>query len=187
MDIFAFVFNLECFAVIALTLADIARYVDIRQKMHLDTNDAVTLAGFEAGYVKGPFSAGAEWNVANLEMPGDDPSFTSYHVQAAYTLTGESRAKAYRIDAGEFKRLRGETAADRPWELCARYATIDLNSGSISGGEEDVLSLGMNWYYSRNVRLMFNWNHVLDTAGGSADTAAADGLNVFTFRAQLTF
>jgi len=160
------------------------RVVDTGDLLGVDT---VTLGGFEAGYVKGPFSAGAEWNVANVEMPGPDPNFTSYHVQAAYTLTGESRAKAYRIDAGEFKRLRGDTPAEQPWEVCARYATIDLNSASISGGEEDVLSLGMNWYYSRNVRLMFNWSHILDTSGGSADTAAADGLNVFTFRAQLTF
>jgi phosphate-selective porin OprO and OprP len=123
----------------------------------------------------------------NIDLPGSDSDFTSYHVGATYTLTGESRAKAYRIDAGEFKRLRAEPGGVRPLELAARYASIDLNSGSIQGGEEDVVSLGLNWYYSGNLRLMWNWSRIVDTSGGSQTTADADGLDIFTFRAQLNF
>lgn len=149
--------------------------------------DSVSLVGVETAYVAGPWAVGGEWNAVNVRLPGNDPSFTSFHVQTTYSITGESRAAAYRMDAGEFKRLRREKEGERPLEFAARFANIDLNSKSLMGGEEDVLSVGLNWYYSPNLRLMFNWSHVLDTDGGSATTAAAEGVNLFTFRTQLNF
>ncbi len=149
--------------------------------------NGVTLAGAEATWVSGPFSIGGEWNIVNLNLPGRDSDFMGYHVAATYTLTGESRAPAYRMEAGEFKRLRANNEGERPIELAARYASLDLNSRSIQGGEEDVFSLGLNWYYSANLRLMLNWNHVLDADEGALSLGDADGLNIFGFRAQLNF
>src|SRR2546423_15591871 len=43
-DRLALVVNLECFAVVALALADLARDVDVRQELHLDLEDPVALA-----------------------------------------------------------------------------------------------------------------------------------------------
>ena len=40
--------DLQRLAVVALALADIAGHVDVRQKMHLDLDDAVALTGFAA-------------------------------------------------------------------------------------------------------------------------------------------
>jgi hypothetical protein len=40
----AAIVDLERFAVVALALADLARHVDVRQELHLDLQDAVTLA-----------------------------------------------------------------------------------------------------------------------------------------------
>ena len=149
--------------------------------------NGVTIAGAEATWATGPFSIGGEWNIVNLDRLGEDSDFTSYHVAATYTLTGESRAKAWRMDAGEFKRLRADNAGDRPIELAARFASIDLNSRGIQGGEEDVFTLGLNWYYSDNLRLLLNWSHVLDVDEGDLSVGDADGLNIFGFRAQLNF
>lgn len=123
----------------------------------------------------GPATLSGEYNQASVDRSGGDADFESWHVQAAYTLTGESVAKAYRVDAGG------------PIELAARLAKLDVQDGPIAGGEEDAASLALNWYANPNLRLMLNWTHVLDTSGGSATTAAADGLNFYTFRAQFTF
>ena len=46
VDALALVFDLQCFAVVALALAHIARHVDIGQEVHLDLDHAVALAGF---------------------------------------------------------------------------------------------------------------------------------------------
>ena len=149
--------------------------------------DSVQLYGTEAVWAAGPFSIGGEYNVMTVEQSGPDYEFDSWHVQATYSLTGESRARAYRVDSGEFKRLSAGDAGGRPWEIAARVASIDLNDGSLSGGAEDAFSLGLTWYYSPNMRLMWNWTNVFDTSGGSAATAEAEDLDIFTFRTQLTF
>lgn len=147
--------------------------------------DSVFLYGPEASYALGPWSVTGEYTTALVARDGDDYQFDGWHLETTYSLTGESRAKAYRINAGEYKRLKAE--GDRAWEIAARVANLDLNSGALSGGEEDVASLALNCYYSENVRLMFNWSHIMDTSGGSAITAAAEGLDFFTIRAQLNF
>ena len=44
IDALAFIFDLQCFTVIALSLTHITGDIDIRQKMHLNLDDAVALA-----------------------------------------------------------------------------------------------------------------------------------------------
>ena len=45
-DVLAFVFNLQRFPVVAFSLTDIAGYVNIRQEVHLNFGNAITLASF---------------------------------------------------------------------------------------------------------------------------------------------
>ena len=47
-DVLALVEHLKGFAVVALAVADIARHIHVRQKVHLDLDDAIALAGFAA-------------------------------------------------------------------------------------------------------------------------------------------
>ena len=42
-------------------------------------------------------------------------------------------------------------------EVALRFSYIDLNGGSIGGGQEHDLTAGMNWYLNKNARLMFNY------------------------------
>ena len=149
--------------------------------------DAVQLHGVEAVWATGRYSLGGEFNQASVERSGEDFDFESWRVEGTCTLTGESRAEAYRLDAGEFKRIRAAEQGGRVWETAARFSSIDLNDGSLRGGREEVGSLGLNWYYSQNLRLMWNWSHILSTHGGSPETRAAEGLDAFTMRVQVTF
>ncbi|MGD9604485.1 MAG: OprO/OprP family phosphate-selective porin [Gammaproteobacteria bacterium] len=156
--------------------------------------DGVSLYGPEASVVLGPFSLTGEYNRARITRDGPaDLDFDSWHVEATWTLTGESRAAAYRIDAGEFKRLTGARDFSLSgggwgaWEVAARYATIDLNDGAFIGGEEDAFTAALNWYANTNVRLMFDYTHILDTDGSTALRRAAPGLDIYGMRVQYTF
>lgn len=156
--------------------------------------DSTTLFGPEVAWAYGPVSAFGEYNQALVDRgTGDDLWFHSWHAAAALSLTGESRAKAYRIDAGEFKRLSpaenfswsGRTWG--AWEVAARVAGIDANSDDIVGGEETVLTSALNWYVNDAVRFMFEWSHILDTDRSSQLRREAEGMEIIQFRSQFTF
>ncbi len=97
----------------------------------------------------------------------------------SWFLTGETRP--YRVKRGSFGRVEPNRATGA-FELALRYSILDLNDGSVSGGTEENVTLGVNWYYGRNVRLMTNLMHVdTDSKGGSED------VNILQLRAQVYF
>jgi phosphate-selective porin OprO/OprP len=129
----------------------------------------VTLAGGEIAAVEGPFWAQAEWvrSFVNADNLGD-LEFDGIYVEAGWFLTGETRR--YVTEAGHFGRVtpnqlfRGGNPFSRKgdggaMELNGRYSTVDLNDGSIAGGEMTNLSLGLGWYMSASSRLMLDFIH----------------------------
>ncbi len=70
------------------------------------------------------------------------------------------------------------------WEVGLRYSHIDLNDEGISGGEEDNITVGLNWYLNPNVRMMFNYvNADLEDRAGIPDGDA----DIFQTRFQIDF
>lgn len=145
----------------------------------------------ELAYQAGPFSAEAEYfGVAVDTDSGSDPTFTGYHLQAGYVLTGESRG--YRDGV-----FRGITPASRSgaWEVAARYSSVDLIDAGFQGGEQQNLTLGVNYYVTANIRFMANYIRVDvkdsgASVGGSNDPAVIVGdesPNIFAMRAQFHF
>ena len=156
--------------------------------------DQVNILGTEAAFALGAFSVVGEYNTLSGSRNGaSDVDFDSWSIYSTWSLTGESRATAYRIDSGEFKRLTPASNFNRTdgtwgaWEVAVRYASIDLNDGGVVGGEESVLTSALNWYPNTNMRLMLEWSHIVDTDGSSPLRAAAEGLDIFQFRTQYTF
>ena len=151
----------------------------------------VTLLGPEAAYVSGPFSIVGEYNRAKAAHGHGGLSFNSWHVAATWSLTSESRAGAYDLEAGEFKRLEPSRSLSRrgsgAWELGARYASIDLTDELVDGGEADTIGLSANWYPNTNVRVLLDWTHVLRAHGAAAERDGARGADVFTLRLQCAF
>jgi len=156
--------------------------------------DQAILFGAEAAFAIDQFSLTGEYNTVTLERDGaQDLDFESWHVYGAWTLTGESRASTYAIKSGEFKRIHPAEPFDLEeghwgaWEIAVRYANIDLNDGSFTGGEESVLTTALNWYLNRNMRLMLEYSTILDTDESSLLRDEAEGLDIFQFRTQYTF
>jgi phosphate-selective porin OprO/OprP len=137
--------------------------------------------------------------------PHQNYTFDGGYLQVAYTLTGESRAYDKRIGtlAREYFGKAGPTSkffivrddcgniisSWGAWEVAARVSYVNLNDGTgvnrIQGGDMNGLTLGLNWYLSNNMNLMFDWaydhRYNLPTGSFPGDT------NGFGSRLQFQF
>jgi phosphate-selective porin len=63
----------------------------------------------------------------------------------------------------------------------------------VAGGMEQSFTIAMKWYLNNNIRVMWNYRHIIETDQGSIvsnqDTLnkEAAGLNIFTTRVQFNF
>lgn len=148
----------------------------------------------------------------------DDPSFKGYYLEGSWILTGESRR--YNPTTGSYQNPRPKVAfaKDGGWgafELAARYSRMNLNfeeglegvaavPGSVRGGDQKILTLGVNWYLNPNFKVMMNYLMInvdrLNPAGpgnltpfGPAPSTPPAGveigqdLNVIAVRTQYSF
>lgn len=125
--------------------------------------DHATLFNFEVSLRRGPVWLAGEYN-ANRVSTADlgDPSFSGYHITASWIATGEMRP--YNRRSGTLGRVpiakpvnRGGAGA---WELSARWSDIDLSDGAITGGEMQILSLGVNWWPASWGALSVNYRNI---------------------------
>ena len=136
----------------------------------IDAND-FTRYGAEAAVVYGPLSVQGEWIGAhvNRQMAGPDVQFAGWYVFGSWFLTGESRP--YEFKEGTFGNLKPKSVVGKggygAWEVLARYSELDLNDHDIEGGEEQDVTLGLNWYPTSNLRFLLNYVWVVDVVGGA--------------------
>src|ERR1700730_3477039 len=176
--------------------------------------------GAELEAAWGPFSIQAEYlgihydrNPAIIFWP-HAPGTSSVPFDGLYAfvtlyLTGESRSEQYRSyeefnapgdgNVAQIKILNPWRAGGwGAWELAARVAEINLNSGgfqflqpvgtpsNIQGGRQTDFTLGLNWYPDKGIRFMTNWVHVLQLAA-PLQRPDINGIhpNLFEVRAQV--
>ena len=110
--------------------------------------------------------SGASANTCDIEMDG-------FYLQAAYTLTGETRG--YKGGSGAFAAIKPKNEGGA-WEVVARYedADIDIPGRSLSADLERMV-LGVNWYVNKNVKFMLNYvDSEVDGCSETARTFTAD-------------
>ena len=148
--------------------------------------DSTFKYGIELAYQAGPFSMEAEYLSADVSRDaGPEPTFSGYHVQASYVLTGESRG--YR--GGVFRGI-SPASPSGAWEVAARFSSVDLIDSGFTGGKQENITLGLNYYASGNVRFMFNYIFIDvkdSTAEANGVEVGNDSPNVFLARAQYSF
>lgn len=137
--------------------------------------DSVFVAGLELGANWRNFYAQAERFWFGIDRPAGsalpDPSFDAFYAQASWVITGESRrydpaTGSFRnpLPAAPFTSSGGLGA----WELALRYSSTDLNdreglpgvaapADAVRGGEQNIWTLGINWYVNANLRFLFNY------------------------------
>jgi phosphate-selective porin OprO and OprP len=145
----------------------------------LSNVDSIGRIGIEAAAVFGAFSIQSEYITTAISRDTGfaDYDLDGYYVYGSWFLTGESRP----YKNGAFGRVSpgADTGA---WELALRYSELNLNDGSLAGGEERNISLGVNYYLSRNLRFMGNYI-IVDTDAAAGD----DDPNVLQFRVSMDF
>ena len=142
--------------------------------------DNFTRVGLEAAYVNQRFSAQAEYVRQDLSrLAGGDLDLSGYYLYASYFLTGDSRP--YSNSSGAFGTLTPSNAGGA-WELAARFSSLDLTDQPIAGGQADTVTLGVNYYLNRDVRLTANY-----IMADADDVAGDDDPNALQLRLRITF
>ena len=151
----------------------------------LDQIDDIVTFGVEGAWIGGPFSLQGEWmqQTVNRDV-GDEPDLTGFYVYGSWFLTGESRS----YKNGKF----GRTKASNAWEIALRYSNLDLEDGDILGGEQDIITFGVNYYVNPYLRFMLNYvaTDADDAAGSFVDSDGNrlnDEPNAIAFRVAMDF
>ena len=145
--------------------------------------DSALIYDLELAGVMERFWFAAEYIQNDVDAPAfGDPSFDGYYVQAGYFLTDDYRR--YKTSSGAFDRQKPNSVWDKSggsgaWEIALRFSSIDLTDGGVFGGEQDDITLGVNWYPNPATRLMFNYV--------SADVDRIGDANFIMVRWQVDF
>jgi phosphate-selective porin OprO/OprP len=151
----------------------------------LDEVDDIVTYGIEGAWVNGPFSLQGEWMQQTVNRDaGDEPDLTGWYVYGSWFPGGESRS----YKGGKF----GRTKATNAWELALRYSNLDLEDASIAGGQQDIWTVGVNYYVSPYLRFMLNYvaTDADETSGRFTDANGnriEDEPNAVAFRVAMDF
>jgi len=147
--------------------------------------DNIDQMGIEFASVYGPLSIQAEYakRDVNAVDSSNDNSFDGYYVTASYFLTGEHRVYKKRGVFNSPKPLSDKGA----WEVFARMSNFDATSET-QGTESDVITLGVNYYLNKKIKVMANYLMADVKGPGTSDLVGQynDG-NAFTARVQYLF
>ncbi len=125
--------------------------------------------GFELGAVLGSFHFQGEYKGFSVNRKNGQPDahFHGGYIKGSYFLTGESRG--YFISEGEFANFDHPRNDWGALQVAARYSFYDLNDreANIMGGQQGVLTLGLNYYVQRFIKFQFNYAYV--TLDGNAN------------------
>ncbi|MSR13552.1 MAG: hypothetical protein EXR86_03110 [Gammaproteobacteria bacterium] len=154
--------------------------------------DRTVKVGLEAAGNYGPFSLQSEYIYTDVERAAGlgDSSYDGWYVMGTWVITGESRI--YKFPDGVFEnpkpaRIVGQGGIGA-WELTTRFSSLDLNDRdngiAFNGGEQDNMTVGLNWYPTPNFKFVANYTRVLEVE--DADFGSFDGVEpeIFALRAQ---
>ncbi|MGY8767788.1 MAG: OprO/OprP family phosphate-selective porin [Pirellulales bacterium] len=172
----------------------------------LDTGDlsanSYQLIGLESVVNIGAFQLTSEYMATQVQRAGgagNDLSFSGGYVQTSYWLTGEhtpwdrkygtiGRTKPFEnffiVRDCNGCRQHGWGA----WQVAARYSHADFTDEDIFGGVGDSFTLGVNWWWSPNSRMQFNYINGSISERVVAGAPSTDGwYNVYGMRFAVDF
>lgn len=115
--------------------------------------DTMIKNNIEFLYIYDNYSLQTEYTRVVTESLLEDYSFDGYYVQGSYFLRGKGRS--YKTKESKFGKIKPNK--DGAIELAFRYSHIDLNDKDEHGGTQTDYTYALNWYYSEELKFMFNY------------------------------
>ncbi|MDP3907232.1 OprO/OprP family phosphate-selective porin [Novosphingobium sp.] len=145
--------------------------------------------GGELAYIHGRFHATAESSWITAIRPGlTNPTFNGGYAEVGYLLTDD--VTAYKN--GAYDRIRPKTPLGKGGigavQANLRYDWLDLNSGTIRGGRQQIAGASVVWMPTDYTRFILNYGHIwlndAAVAAGLVRDYTADSIGM---RAQIDF
>lgn len=134
---------------------------------NLVASDRQQTLGVEGLWVEGPVKVQAEYMRSNIDRYHAAGDFTgdSWYVSGLWNVTGET----WGYKNGVVTTGGPSEPASGMWQLGLRYDTIDLDDGSVLGGQMDSWTAGVNWYWRSNYKFALNYVKVNSDRRGISD------------------
>ena len=169
-----------------------------------------TVYGVEGAFQTGPVMIEGEYfhykidrRITTAVVP-PDPRFTGWYVMGSWVLTGEARIYnpiEARFDAPKLNyNFNPEAGTWGAFELAARYSDLNLNYregapattpaaaiGAVRGGEQNIYTVGLNWYLNPSMRIMLDYQHVKIDRLGATGLQVGQTYNALAARGQVNF
>ena len=131
-----------------------------------------TTANIEGAVVWGRVTVQSEAYLSNVNLrTGPNENAYGAYAHLSYFLTGENRIfERFGQHGAQFGRnvpisnffLTSGGRSWGAWEAKARWSYLDLTS--FTRGQYNDFTLGMNWYWTDRMRVMFDWIHPLTSS-----------------------
>lgn len=157
----------------------------------------------QADYYYGPLGLMAEYAISDQKVSGGtvtgtkpvDLKNSAWEATGSWVLTGEDASYNGVTPLHPFSLHNGNWGA---WQVVARYATLDIDndafkdgfaSAATSASQARAVSIGLNWYLNRDVRVSTSFSHTAFNDAGASATAPVTRHpeNVLFTRVQLAF
>ena len=128
--------------------------------------DRLRAFGLEGAWITGPVKLQGEWLHGRVDRygPAGDFDADAGYLSAVWNVSGEG----WTYKAGTIG-TASPAAARGLWQVGARLDHVNLDDGPIGGGTMDALTLGVNWYGGKHVRLSANYVMVESERLGLSD------------------
>jgi len=115
--------------------------------------DSVISKNIEAMYIYNRYYIQSEYTMQSVEARKGHYDFYAFYVQGSYFLLGSG--KRFKMSTSTLSKIKPKK--DGALEIAARYAYINLNDKDEHGGEQQDLTLGLNWYIDDKLRVSGNY------------------------------
>lgn len=134
---------------------------------NLVASDRQRTLGLEGIWVEGPVKVQAEYMQSAVDRyaAAGDFSGDSWYVSGLWNVTGET----WGYKNGVITTAIPDAPASGMWQLGLRYDTIDLDDGSVLGGQMDSWTAGVNWYWRSNFKFALNYVAIDSERRGVSD------------------
>lgn len=149
----------------------------------------------QLNYYNGPFGAFASWTLSEADVALGTTvatlSHTGWSVNVAYVLTGEDDSFRGVRPRRPFDIANGDWGA---FQIAARWGELDIDDAAFPVFANPATSasrvlggtLGLNWFLSRNVKAVLNYEYST-FSGGNAGTVTSDDEHAVLTRVQLSY